>query len=405
MNIDNYIKPGYKKTPVGIIPEDWEVKKLGDFLKKIIGGGTPSRSRENYWGGNIPWATVKDFASFNPTKTQEYITRKGLENSSSNLVPANTLITATRMGLGRVSVYDVDVAINQDLKALFPKNNLDREYLYHWFNNNQNYIESLGNGSTVKGITLNDLKSLRFYEVPLEEQKTIANCLSTWDSGIEKLTQLIQAKKLRKKGLMQQLLTGKKRLAGFEGEWKEVKLKKYINERNIRGQAELEILTSAREGLMYQREYFKKSVASENLDNYKVIHKGDLTYRAMSDDGIFVFNRLEFTDKGLVSPAYSVFYLSNINPYFFYYLINHNSFRRYTNKIAQGGTRLTLKLDALKKINIKLPEREEQDSIANILQAADKEIELMEQKLEAFKEQKKGLMQVLLTGERRLVGN
>jgi type I restriction enzyme S subunit len=72
--------------------EGWEVKKLGDCLEKIIGGGTPSRSKEEYWGSEIPWVTVKDFATFNPYFTQEYITRKGLENSASHLIPRNTLI-------------------------------------------------------------------------------------------------------------------------------------------------------------------------------------------------------------------------------------------------------------------------------------------------------------------------
>ena len=119
------IKDGFKQKDVGVIPSDWKIKKLGEVVDKIIGGGTPNRSIKKYWGSEIPWVTVKDFATFNPYSTQEYITKKGLENSASHLIPKYTLITSTRMGLGKAVIYDVDVSINQDLKAIIPSSFLE----------------------------------------------------------------------------------------------------------------------------------------------------------------------------------------------------------------------------------------------------------------------------------------
>ena len=106
---------------------EWEVKTFGDIVERIVGGGTPSRGNPAFWGSEIPWVTVKDFATFNPHSTQESITRVGLNNSASNLIPAGTLITSTRMALGKSVVYQVDVAINQDLKALFLNTSIPQE--------------------------------------------------------------------------------------------------------------------------------------------------------------------------------------------------------------------------------------------------------------------------------------
>ncbi len=97
---------------------DWVSQSLGDIVSLFVGGGTPSRSKPEYWGGTISWMTVKDFATFDSSRTQESITKKGLDNSASSLILAGTLITSTRMALGKAVIYDIDVAINQDLKAL-----------------------------------------------------------------------------------------------------------------------------------------------------------------------------------------------------------------------------------------------------------------------------------------------
>jgi len=191
---------------------EWEVKRLGDVLEKIVGGGTPSRSNPNYWGNEIPWVTVKDFATFHPRQAQEFITMEGLKQSASHLIPAGTLITSTRMALGKAVIYDVDVSINQDLKALFPKPNMSVHYLYYWFEHKAKMISELGSGSTVMGISLPDLKAVEFLLAPLPEQTAIAAVLSDMDAEIAALEARRDKTRDLKQGMMQELLTGRIRL-------------------------------------------------------------------------------------------------------------------------------------------------------------------------------------------------
>ena len=191
---------------------EWEVKRLGDAIAKLVGGGTPSRSNPAYWGEEVPWVTVKDFATFNPRHTQESITRVGLKNSASHLVPAGTLITSTRMALGKAVVYEVDVAINQDLKAVFLGPGSSVQFLYYWFQLNAHMIDELGSGSTVKGISIAELKSLPFPLVDFPEQTAIAAVLSDMDAELSKLVARRDKTRDLKQAMMQELLTGRIRL-------------------------------------------------------------------------------------------------------------------------------------------------------------------------------------------------
>lgn len=206
------VPESYKKTKVGIIPKKWGEVKLKDHLERIVGGGTPSRNNKEYWRGEIPWVTVKDLSSFNPFETQEYITQEGLRHSSSNLIARDTIIISTRMALGKAVTYSIDVSINQDLKALFTKPTIDSKYLMCWFELNAKRINSIGTGSTVKGIQLSDLRNIKLALPPLPEQQKITEILSTVDKEVEFLKAELEQLKEQKKGLMQLLLTGKIRV-------------------------------------------------------------------------------------------------------------------------------------------------------------------------------------------------
>lgn len=203
---------GTKPSELGEIPEDWEVVELGSVIERFVGGGTPSRSNGEYWGNEIPWVTVKDFATFNPYAAQESITKKGLISSASNLIPKGTLITSTRMALGKAVIYRVDVAINQDMKGLFCGQLLSTNYLYFWFEANANKIDELGSGSTVKGLALPDLRKVQLILPPKEEQTAMATILADMDEELQALEQRLSKTRQIKQGMMQELLTGKTRL-------------------------------------------------------------------------------------------------------------------------------------------------------------------------------------------------
>ncbi|MBL8452872.1 MAG: restriction endonuclease subunit S [Zoogloea sp.] len=191
---------------------EWEMKTLSDVVECFVGGGTPSRANPAYWGNEIPWVTVKDFATFDPFLAQEYITKLGLLNSATNLIPAGTLITSTRMALGKAVVYEVDVTINQDLKALFLKPDVAVEFLFHWFSHYGERIDDLGSGSTVKGISVNELKRLPISLPIKDEQTAITAVLSDMDTEITALEARRTKTHALKQAMMQELLTGRTRL-------------------------------------------------------------------------------------------------------------------------------------------------------------------------------------------------
>ncbi len=202
----------FKDSPVGWIPVEWEVKDLGDLAFKIEGGGTPPRKNPDYWGKGYPWATVKDLKSIRLSSTEESITKTGLINSSSKLVPAGTVILATRMAVGKAVVFDCDVTINQDLKAFYPKEKLNNKFLLQWYLYKSKYIASLGTGSTVKGIRVDDLKLLTIAVPPYDEQIIIANKIEGIEVLLNHKIAKIQKMTSLKKALMQDLLTGKVRV-------------------------------------------------------------------------------------------------------------------------------------------------------------------------------------------------
>lgn len=156
---------------------------LGELVD-IKGGGTPDKSNPEYWNGEIPWASVKDFKKNTLDSTLDSITLLGAKKSATSVIPAGNIIIPTRMALGKVAINTIDLAINQDLKALSIKDNnvVDRDYLFRWLESQSSLIENEGKGATVKGITLPFLKGLNVPIPPLNEQKRIAAIFEKVDS-------------------------------------------------------------------------------------------------------------------------------------------------------------------------------------------------------------------------------
>ena len=150
-------------------PQGWSIVRLSDVILGNVGGGTPSKAEPSYWGGDIPWASVKDIGKSKFVCDTQDRTAIGLARSSANLVPAGNIILVTRMGLGQLSINTIDLAINQDLRAIFLSKHVDIDYCYNYFLTCK--IE--GAGMTVKGIKLDDLLAMQFPLPPLAEQRRI----------------------------------------------------------------------------------------------------------------------------------------------------------------------------------------------------------------------------------------
>ncbi|MFX4223496.1 MAG: N-6 DNA methylase [Thalassobaculum sp.] len=173
-----------------LVGREWPRIPLGDIVR-VVGGGTPDRKTDRFWGGPIPWATVKDFDTIRLRNTQESITQQGVEASATNVIPAGNVIVPTRMAVGKAAINEVTLAINQDLKALFPSANLDSGFLLHVLLSRAPILLSAAKGATVKGITLDVLRELEIPLPPLEEQRRIAAILDKADAIRRKRAQAL----------------------------------------------------------------------------------------------------------------------------------------------------------------------------------------------------------------------
>ena len=182
---------------------------LSSVVIKTTGGGTPERDNPEFWNGGIPWASVKDFKDgiYRLSKTKEEISEKGLKRSASHLIPVGTPIICTRMAVGRIARASVPVAINQDLRALHIRDEFDTDYVVWAVDSIRHRIENLAIGSTVKGISIDQLLSFEIEAPSKSEQTKIAEILSTVDRAIEQTEALIAKQQRLKTGLMQDLLT------------------------------------------------------------------------------------------------------------------------------------------------------------------------------------------------------
>jgi len=203
------------------VETNWLETTLGAQLSSIVGGGTPPRSEPSYWDGQIPWVSVKDLDDSRViNQTGQSITEDGLRNSSTRVVSKGTLLLVTRMAVGRTAFAGVDMAINQDLKALLPKDSLIPIFMFHFLRWKAHYLQSKGAGTTVDGVGISTVRGMQMMLPPLDEQRAIAAILDSIDNAIERTEEVIAATENLRKALLQNLLTNG--VPGWHTEWKEV---------------------------------------------------------------------------------------------------------------------------------------------------------------------------------------
>jgi|SRR5690554_4749174 len=400
-------KPGYKKTPVGMIPEDWEVRKLDEVTIKTFSGTTPNRSNSEYYkDGQIPWIKSGELNNWNVIETEEKITKKALKNTSLRLVKPNTIIYALYGATaGIVSETKIKATINQAILAIYLKESYSKNFIkYQLYYNKDRFINKYTQGGQPN---LNS-KIVRNYDLiipPLPEQKAIADCLSTWDKGIENLSALIASKKEQKKGLMQGIFNGKLKVENG-------KLVKIEDKENwLKGWKEvlLKTISTVTKGKQLNRSELNEA------DKYPS-YSGGITPSGYTDKYNCDANTIIISEGGnscgyvnfidvdfwLGGHCYSVENnAKKMNKNFLYNILKYNEPKIMRLRVGSGLP--NVQKGDLEKFKLKVPSLKEQTEIAEVFNAANKEIELLEQKLASFKMQKKGLMQVLLTGEKRLV--
>lgn len=387
------------------IPDGWLLKKLNQ-ISTFESGGTPSKGVDEFWvNGDIKWLSAK-YIDQDKIIGCDYITKQGLDNSSAKMTKFGDIILVTRVSVGKIVFVEEEFAVNQDL-TIIKTDDTNKKFLFYVLKNKTKDIIDKSQGLAIKGITKEELSNIKVLVPPLPEQKKIAEILGTWDRAIEELTGLIAEKKKLKCGLMQRLLTGTQRLPGFTKPWKKVKINTFLREISEKTTLnnQHKVLSVTKNGVCSQEDYFEKQIASENNIGYKILRKHNLVFSPMN----LWMGSLGFSDYdiGIVSPAYKIFIVDeSVTDYRFlkYFMITPQMIYVYkvNSEIGASIVRRNLDLDGLLSSFVHVPEFEEQKAIADILSKADAEIDLLNQRLDVLKEQKRGLMQKLLTGEIRV---
>ena len=405
----NNISAGYKDSAVGVIPQEWEVKRLGT-IAKCFSGGTPKSESEEMYGGTIPFIRSGEIHS---EKTALFLTDDGLRKSSAKMIDVGDLIFALYgANSGDCAISQINGAINQAILCIRSSSVINpflQPYLeLHKDRFIAKYLQG-GQGNLSGEIVC----SCTIPIPPLAEQRKIAEILGVWDEAIEKQSGLIEKLELRKRGLMQRLLTGRTRLPGFTTPWQKVKLCeicKRVTRRNEENNQNV-MTISAQKGFVSQTDFFNKSVASSTLDNYYLVLKDEFCYNKSYSNGypMGAIKRLKEADKAVVTTLYICFSITDkqkLSIDFFEQYCENGEFNQGLMKIANEGGRahglLNVTPTDFFSLVMLLPTLPEQKAIAEVLTAADDEIATHCKKLDALRLQKRGLMQQLLTGKTRV---
>lgn len=400
-------------TESELAPAKWKE----DFLDNVAvrkSGHTPDKKESKYWGGDIPWISLKDLQRLNKGyifETTDYTTIEGIRNSSAVVLPAGTIVISRDASVGKVGILSKEMATSQHFINYICGEKLNNIYLYYYLLFNSQIFERIATGSTIKTIGLDFFKKLRILLPTVEEQYKIATILSTWDRAIELKEKLIEQKKEQKKGLMQKLLTEKGRLPGFEGEWKEDKLKRLCNKIMDGTHNTPKYVDS---GIPF---YSVENVTRRDFKNNKYITQEE--HKAISSRCKVERNDILITRIGSIGDAVLVdwdhessIYVSlallktkdKIMPEFLVQYMGTDKFKRdILSKSLTTAIPQKINLGDLGEVNISYPsDIREQNAIVEILSKADEEIYLLERDLKETRNQKKGLMQILLTGKIRV---
>ena len=411
----NEIKQGYKQTKVGIIPDDWEIVKLGK-LTTVETGKTPLRSNKQFWdNGTINWATTTEVNETYIVSTNEKITNQAVAELKMKILPINTILLAmygqgkTR---GKVALLRIESTINQAFASIKPNKNYSTNFIFNYLDKSYEKIRDLSHGSNQDNLNLDIVKALQIPLPPLKEQEKIAEILTTWDEAITKQTELLEAKELQKKALMQKLLSGEVRFDGFSDKWKEVRIDKLFDFK--KGQ-ELSKEKLEKNGIfeciLYGELYTTYSEVISEIKSKTNIKEGikskidDILIPASTTTSAIDLAIASTIQKDNVLIGGDINILrkktNNINGEFISKYLTHIK-KMEIAKYAQGITIIHLYSKDFKHLKIQLPSLPEQQKIAEVLSLADDEINLLKNELEELNLQKKALMQKLLTGEVRV---
>ncbi|CAB5693697.1 restriction endonuclease subunit S [Comamonas aquatica] len=416
------LKPGYKHTEVGAIPSDWKVAPLGQ-LSSIERGKFSARPRNDprLYGGNTPFIQTGDVTRSNGAISAftQTLNSEGLK--VSRVFPKGTLFFTIAANIGDVGISQFEAACPDSLVAITPHAPTDKYWLLHELSRRKVDFENLASPGAQLNINLEKLRPYFIPIPPANEQRSIAEALGDANALIESLDQLITKKRQIKQGAMQELLTGKRRLPGFSGEWEAKRLGDVGN--CLRG------VTYNGDSDLWPHDttHTKRLLRSNNVQNSAVVI-----------DGIQFVNSARVKSEQLLKPHDVLICMANgskalvgkagffnvadgheytfgafmgcfrtestvSNPAFVFYLFQTARYRDYINNLLAGSSINNLNPGSIESLEFRLPQMSEQTAIATVLSDMDTELTALETRLAKARQIKQGMMQELLTGRIRLL--
>ncbi|OOM81900.1 putative type-1 restriction enzyme specificity protein [Clostridium puniceum] len=389
------IPEGYKKTEVGVIPEEWDVTEWENVATGFSSGATPSRAKPEYFNGDIKWVTSGELNYNIIFDTIEKITKDAKDKTNLTILPPGTFLMAIT-GLeaagtrGSCGILGTEATTNQSCMAIFSTDKLDTKYLYHYYVfQGENLALKYCQGTKQQSYTGKIVKKLPII-IPQnkEEQIVVANVLSDIDSLISSLEKLIYKKKNIKQGAMQELLTGNKRLEGFSEKWFIVRLGDILKIGHGKLQHDIVDINGKYPILGTGGIIGRTNSYLYNKPSVLIGRKGTIDVPQYMDTPFWTIDTLFYTKLN-----------ENVNAKYIYYLFCMLEWAKYNE--ASGVPSLSAK--TIEAIEFNKPSLDEQTAIAQILSDMDTEIEKLNAKLNKYKDIKQGMMQELLTGKRRLI--
>ena len=418
----------FQPTPIGEIPQDWEIRKIEDLFV-VETGTTPSTKRADYWDeGTINWITPTDLSNLNGNirikSSERKITEKALKETNLTLMPSDSIIVSTRAPVGYVAVLEDSATFNQGCKGLIPKNKseVSPEFYCYYLLRKKQMLQNLSGGSTFKELSKDRLEKFVVPYLSIGEQRAIVGVLGVVDSVIAKTGEVIAKAERLKKGLMQTLLT---RGIGHK-EYKQTPIGTIPKEWEVNKVSDLfDVLTGTTPSTR-QSEYWNEGTVnwltptdlsklngkihiknSERKITERALQETNLTL--MPKGSIIISTRapvgyvavLEepaaFNQgcKGLIPKKHN----GILSEFYCYYLLNK---KQMLENLSSGSTFKELSKERLQNFNMPSPSFTEQKKIAELLLTIDKKLDIERSEKVRLEHIKRGLMDLLLTGKIRI---
>ena len=391
--------------------KNWLFVKISDLASQFKTGGTPSTKEPTFWGGSIPWIQSSDIQKdiLFGVIPQKFISEEGLQNSSAKLIPKNSIAIVTRVGVGKLAIIDQDYATSQDFLSLsdFDEDILFIVYsIYRMLQKESTQLQ----GTSIKGITKEDLLSKKICLPEIDEQTAIGSLFRTLDDLLASYKDNLANYRSLKATMLSKMFpkagqtVPEIRLDGFEGEWEVLRLSdicQKVTEKNKDNNFNETFTNSAEFGIINQRDFFEKDISNvKSLNTYYVVRNNDFVYnpRISNYAPVGPVKRNKLGRTGVMSPLYFVFRIinSNIDLNFLETFFNTNIWHKFMKLNGDSGARadrFAIKDSIFLTMPIAFPSHSEQQAIGSYFSNLDNLIAAHQEKISQLETLKKKLLQ------------